>query len=190
MQFLIFIVLTSIQIYISILLLLVWMQWVKADLYNPFFQFIIKVTKSTVGPFRRFIPAISTIDTATLLVAYILTVANILFIMLATNTLALISVTLLPLSFIQLLNYSGKLVFCLILMRAILSWVGQGRQHIDYMLIQLTEPLILPIRRIVPPIGGVDFSSMIIMLLLIALNYLRLDILLFIDPIITNILFR
>lgn len=190
MQFLTFIVPTIIQLYIIILLLRVWMQWVRADFYNPFSQFVVKVTQPIVGPLRRFIPAIGAIDTATLLVTYILTVANILFVMWATNTLALISITLLPLSFIQLLTYAGKLVFWLILIRAILSWISQGRNPIDYMLMQLTEPLMSPIRRIIPAMGGLDFSAMIVMLILIALNYLRLDILLFIDPTITSILFQ
>uniref|UniRef100_A0A3B0MN78 YGGT family protein n=1 Tax=Arsenophonus endosymbiont of Trialeurodes vaporariorum TaxID=235567 RepID=A0A3B0MN78_9GAMM len=189
MQFLTFIVPTIIQLYIIILLLRVWMQWVRADFYNPFSQFVVKTTQPIVGPLRRFIPAIGAIDTATLLVAYIITIANILFVMWATNTLALISIALLPISFIQLLTYAGKLVFWLILIRAILSWISQGRNPIDYMLMQLTEPLMSPIRRIIPAMGGLDFSAMIVMLILIALNYLRLDILLFIDPTITSILY-
>ncbi|WP_063654126.1 YggT family protein [Candidatus Arsenophonus triatominarum] len=189
MQFLTFIVPTIIQLYIIILLLRVWMQWVRADFYNPFSQFVVKTTQPIVGPLQRFIPAIGAIDTATLLVAYILTIANMLFVMWATNTLALISIALLPINFIQLLTYAGKLVFCLILIRAILSWISQGRNPIDYMLMQLTEPLMSPIRRIIPAMGGLDFSAMIVMLILIALNYLRLDILLFIDPTITSILY-
>ncbi|HGJ5875959.1 MAG TPA: YggT family protein [Arsenophonus sp.] len=189
MQFLTFIIPTIIQLYIIILLLRMWMQWVSADFYNPFSQFVVKTTQPIVGPLRRFIPAIGAIDTATLLVAYIFTLANILFIMWATNTLALKNIALLPISFIQLLTYAGKLVFWLILIRAILSWISQGRNPIDYMLMQLTEPLMSPIRRIIPAMGGLDFSAMIVMLILIALNYLRLDILLFIEPTITSILY-
>ncbi|MFS1539727.1 MAG: YggT family protein [Candidatus Phlomobacter fragariae] len=189
MQFLTFIVPTIIQLYIIILLLRIWMQWVRADFYNPFSQFVVKTTQPIVGPLRRFIPAIGAIDSATLLVAYIFTVGNILFVMWATNTLTLISITLLPISFIQLLTYAGKLVFWLILIRAILSWISQGCNPIDYMLMQLTEPLMSPIRRIIPAMGGLDFSAMIVMLILIALNYLRLDILLFIDPTISSILY-
>ncbi|MFV9998062.1 MAG: YggT family protein [Arsenophonus endosymbiont of Dermacentor nuttalli] len=189
MQFLTFIIPTIIQLYIIILLLRMWMQWVSADFYNPFSQFVVKTTQPIVGPLRRFVPTIGAIDTTTLLVAYILTLANILFIMWATNTLALKSIALLPISFIQLLTYAGKLVFWLILIRAILSWISQGRNPIDYMLMQLTEPLMSPIRRIIPAMGGLDFSAMIVMLILIALNYLRLDILLFIEPTITSILY-
>lgn len=189
MQFLTFIVPTIIQLYIIILLLRVWMQLVRADFYNPFSQFVVKITQPIIRTLRSFIPAINAIDTTTLLVAFIFTIANILFVMWATNILSLISITLLPIGFIQLLTHAGKLIFWLILIRAVLSWISQGRNPIDYILIELTEPLMLPIRRIIPSIGGLDFSAMIVMLILIALNYLRLDILLFIDPTITSILY-
>ncbi|MFP3028911.1 MAG: YggT family protein [Arsenophonus sp.] len=189
MQFLTFIVPTIIQLYIIILLLRVWMQWVRADFYNPFSQFVVKTTQPIVGPLRSFISAIGSIDIATLFVSYFFTIANILFVMWATNTATLISIALLPISLIQLLTYAGKLVFWLILIRALLSWISQGRNHIDYMLMQLTEPLMSPIRHIIPAMGGLDFSAMIVMLILIALNYLRLDILLFIDPTISSILY-
>ncbi|BGI51192.1 MAG: YggT family protein [Arsenophonus endosymbiont of Ceratovacuna japonica] len=189
MQFLTFIVPTITQLYIITLLLRVWMQLVRADFYNPFSQFVIKVIQPIVGPLRNFIPTIGSIDIATLLVAFIFTIVHTIFIMWATNIFSLISIKLLLISLIQLLTYAGKLIFWLILIRSILSWISQGNNQIDYILIQLTEPLMLPIRNIIPAIGGLDFSSMIVMLILISLNYLRLDILIFIDPIITNILY-
>ena len=55
-------------------------------------------------------------------------------------------------------------------MRAILSWVSQGRNPIDYVLLQLTEPLLAPIRRIIPPLGGLDLSVLVLFLVLQALN--------------------
>ncbi|MFP3019486.1 MAG: YggT family protein [Arsenophonus sp.] len=189
MKFLTFIITIIIQVYIIILFLRVWMQFIGADFYNPFSQFVIKATQPIIEPFRRFIPIIGSIDTAALLVSYIISVGNILFVIWSINTIALVSITLLPISFIQLLIYPGKLFFWLILIRAILSWISQGNNPIDYMLIQLTEPLMSPIRKIIPAIGGLDLSSMIVILILIALNYLRFDILLFIDPTITSILY-
>ncbi|WMY95638.1 MAG: YggT family protein [Arsenophonus sp.] len=188
MQFLSFIIPTIIQLYIIILILRIWMQLVKSDIYNPFVQFVIKSTQPIIGHIRHLIPS-SAIDTPSLLIAYIITLSNIIFVMWATNSLALISITLIPISIMQLLNYIGKLIFWLILIRSLLTWISQGRHPIDYMLIELTEPLIAPIRQIIPPFSGLDFSSMIIMLILIALNHLRLDILLFIDEKLTNILY-
>lgn len=70
-----------------------------------------------------------------------------------------------------------------------MSWISQGRNPVDYLLYQLTEPLMAPIRRIIPAMGGLDFSAMIVMFILIALNYLRSDISLMIDPTLTGILY-
>ncbi|NHX34264.1 YggT family protein, partial [Escherichia coli] len=57
------------------------------------------------------------------------------------------------------------------------------------LLYQLTEPLMAPIRRIIPAMGGLDFSAMIVMFILIALNYLRVDISLMIDTSLTAMMY-
>ncbi|MBC5789537.1 YggT family protein [Providencia sp. JGM181] len=189
MQTIVFVVTTLIQLYIFVLLLRVWMQCVRADFYNPFSQFVVKATQPIVGPLRRLIPSVGSIDTATLLVAFVLAIADIIFGMWATNMLPAIGLTILPMGLILLLTYIGKLIFWMILIRAILSWVSQGRNPVDYLLFQLTEPLMAPIRRIIPAMGGLDFSAMIVMFILIALNYLRVDVSLMIDPALTAMLF-
>lgn len=189
MQTLLFVVTTVIQLYIFVLLLRVWMQWVRADFYNPFSQFVVKATKPIVTPLRRVIPAIGPIDSASVVVAFVLAIASIIFSLWATNTLPIMGITIIPIGIILLLTYIGKLIFWMILIRAIMSWVSQGRNPIDYLLYQLTEPLMAPIRRIIPAMGGLDFSAMIVMFILIALNYLRLDVSLMIDPTLTGILY-
>lgn len=190
MQFLTFIIPTIIQLYIIILLLRVLMQYVKADFYNPFSQFVIKVTQPIIEPFRCLIPTVGNIDIISLLVAYMLTIINIFFVILITKKITLISLTLLPISFIQLLSYLGKLFFLLLLIRSILNWITKWHNPIDYAIIRLlTEPIISLIHRIIPSVNGLDFSAIIAMLILIALNYLRLNILIFIDPSISTILY-
>lgn len=47
----------------------------------------------------------------------------------------------------------------------------------DYVLLQLTEPLMAPVRRIIPAMGGLDFSAMVVILVLYMLNYLGMDLL-------------
>jgi len=56
-----------------------------------------------------------------------------------------------------------------------MSWVSQGRSPIEFVLIQLTEPLMAPIRRLLPAMGGIDFSAMGVIILLYLLNYLGMD---------------
>ena len=58
--------------------------------------------------------------------------------------------------------------------RAILSWFSRGQFYTDELLAQLTEPLIAPIRRIIPPLGMIDISFMIFVFILMFLNLLDL----------------
>lgn len=176
MNFLNFVILTLLQLYTSVLLLRVWMQCVRADFYNPFSQFIVKITQPVIRPLRSFIPSIGSIDTASVLLAYVLILLGIIIPSYLSGTSIPFSL-MFPFAFIELLTAAGKMIFWLIIIRAILSWVSQGRNPIDHLLFQLTEPLMAPIRRIIPAMGGLDFSAMIVILVLYALNYLRVDVL-------------
>ncbi|KLU19844.1 YggT family protein [Proteus cibarius] len=176
MNFLNFVILTLLQLYTSVLLLRVWMQCVRADFYNPFSQFIVKITQPIVRPLRSIIPSIGPIDTASVLLAYVLILLGIIIPSYLSGTSIPFSL-MFPFAFIELLTAAGKMIFWLIIIRAILSWVSQGRNPIDHLLFQLTEPLMAPIRRVIPAMGGLDFSAMIVILVLYALNYLRVDVL-------------
>lgn len=81
MNFLNFVILTLIQLYISVLLLRVWMQCVRADFYNPFSQFVVKITQPVVRPLRRIIPSIGSIDTASVILAYVLVLLEIILLL-------------------------------------------------------------------------------------------------------------
>lgn len=69
-----FLVTTVINLYVKVLLLRIWMQWARCDFYNPFSQFVVKVTQPVVKPLRRVIPSVGPLDTASLLLAYVLSV--------------------------------------------------------------------------------------------------------------------
>ena len=68
-----FLVKTLIDLYVMVLLLRIWMQWSRCDFYNPVAQFVVKVTQPIVKPLRRILPALGPIDTASLLLAFVLT---------------------------------------------------------------------------------------------------------------------
>lgn len=173
-----FLVKTIIDLYAMILLLRVWMQWARADFYNPLAQFVVRLTQPVVRPLRRIVPALGPIDTASLLLAFVLmTVKYPLLLLIQSGG---ITFTLYNLLFglISLLKTAGYLVFWAVIIRAILSWVSLGRggpSPLDYVLHQLTEPLMAPIRRIIPAMGGLDFSAMVVILILYLLNYLGMD---------------
>lgn len=154
---------------LMLLVLRVWLQLVRADFYNPLSQFIVKVTNPAVIPLRRVIPGFGGVDVATLLLAF--TVATLKFIIVPLlNGGDFNIISSLYLGFIYLIKQSGVLLFMLMLVMALMSWVVQGYNPTQAIFHQLTEPFLKPIRRIVPSIGGLDLSILIAFLLLNVIN--------------------
>ena len=69
-----------------------------------------------------------------------------------------------------LLKTIGSLIFWVLLLMAVMSWVSQGRSPVEYVLMQLADPLLRPIRNLLPSMGGIDFSPMVLVLLLYVIN--------------------
>ncbi|EMH4163848.1 YggT family protein [Pluralibacter gergoviae] len=166
MKTLTFLLSTVIELYTMIVLLRVWMQWARCDFYNPFSQFVVKATQPIVGPLRKIIPAMGPIDSASLLVAFVLCVlkAIVLFMVITFQPIIWISAILI------LLKTIGLLIFWVLMLMAIMSWVSRGRSPVEFVLMQLADPLLRPIRRLLPSMGGIDFSPMVLVLLLYAVN--------------------
>ncbi len=160
-----------------VLILRLWMQRVRVNFYNPFTQFIVKITQPIIGPLRKVIPSIGRIDTATWFLLYLFAVIKIIFVLYfnLTNT-PIFSIEYLLYAVAAIVHDAGNLLFWLLLFRAILSWVSRGQSGADELLAQLTEPFIAPIRRIVPPLGMIDISFMIFVFILMFLNMLAFDI--------------
>lgn len=176
MQSLTFLLSTFIDLYVFILLLRVWMQAARVDFYNPFSQFVVKVTQPVVAPLRRLIPGIGGWDIATLLLVVVIQIIKFPLIAVVQTGAAFWSSGYLLLGLLATVKAIGKMIFWVLLIRALLSWVSQGRSPMDYVLFQLTEPLLAPLRRILPPMGGLDLSVMLLSIILIALNYLGTDV--------------
>ncbi|PXZ05985.1 YggT family protein [Gilliamella apicola] len=166
----------TISLYVLILRL--WMQLARVNFHNPFTQFIVRITQPIIGPMRRAIPSIRRIDTATWLLFYGVALLKIIFIFrFQLLDAPLFTPYYLLFALAAMVHAFGHLIFWLLLFRAILSWVSRGQSITDELLAQLTEPLIAPIRRIIPPIGVIDISFMIFVFILMFLNLLAIDLL-------------
>ena len=156
---------------LMILVLRVWLQLVRADFYNPFSQFIVKVSNPLVIPLRRVIPSLGGVDLATIILAYVFATLTFIIIPLINNgPIELISA--LYLGSIYLIKQTGVLLFIIMLVTALMSWVVQGHNPTQMIFHQLTAPVLAPIRRVVPSIGGLDLSVLIAFLLLNVINIL------------------
>lgn len=166
----IFLVSTLFNLYLMVVILRLWLQLARADFYNPFSQFIVKATHPIVGPLRRVIPSLGRFDTATLVLAIGVAALKLIVLSLIVGG-SINPIAIAILSVIDVIKETLSLMFWVLLLRAVLSWISQGQSPIEYALYQLTEPLLAPIRRIIPPIGGLDLS---VLIAIIALQFLQL----------------
>ena len=150
------------------------MQWARADFYNPMSQMVVKVTNPLVIPLRRIIPGFGGLDMASVLLALIIAFAK-LALLKSMNVLLTDWLTLSLFAVLTILKKTGSMIFWVLLIRAILSWVSQGRNPIEHVMHQLTEPFLAPIRRILPALGGLDLSVLVAFIGLQAINFLLGD---------------
>ncbi len=155
-----YLVSTLFDLYIMSVLLRLILQWVRADFYNPLSQFLVRITSPLLVPLRRLIPSIGRLDTAAVVLVLILEIAN-LVIITSINDLTLAWAQLLGLAITKLLMAVLWLYFFLILAVVILSWVGGRARHpLIPLMYQLTDPVLRPIRKLLPAIGGFDLSPL------------------------------
>ncbi len=168
---LVYLISTITDLYVTAILLRLLLQWVKADFYNPLSQFLIKVTNPVLVPARRLVPSIGKLDTASVVVMLLLELIQLVLISLLSKTdygfQFLLLFALQKLLVTLLLTY-----FVLIIARVLISWLAnQSRHPLIPLVHQLTEPVLRPFSRLVPPLGGVDLSPLFA---LIALRFLLL----------------
>ncbi|NLJ93616.1 MAG: YggT family protein [Aeromonadales bacterium] len=169
-----FLINTVCNLYLMVVLLRIWLQLVRADFYNPISQFTVKATQPILKPLRRFIPGFWGVDMAAVVLA-ILVVSVKLALLYALNPNLLYDTPLSALVLFVILSIiktAGTMLFWVMLIQALLSWVSQGRSPVEYMLFQLTGPILAPLRRIIPPLGGLDLSVLVAFIILQALNLL------------------
>ncbi|QSX32854.1 YggT family protein [Shewanella avicenniae] len=166
-----FLVSTIFDLYLMVVILRIWMQLARADFYNPFSQFVVKATHPIVKPLRRVLPSIGNLDTASVVLALAVVILKIVALTLIAGAQFDIVATLL-FAVVSVFKQAGVLLFYLLIIRAIMSWVSQGSNPFEYVLYQLTEPFLGPIRRIIPPMGGLDLSVLVLFILLNFLNLL------------------
>ena len=168
---LIYLIGTITDLYVTAILLRLLLQWVRADFYNPLSQFLIKATNPVLVPARRIIPSIGKLDTASVVVMLVLELVQLAII-------SQLSQAGFEIQFLLLFAAKKLLVtllityFVLIIARVIISWIANQSKHPMIPLVfQLTEPVLRPFSKLLPPIGGIDLSALFA---LIALRFLLL----------------
>lgn len=158
----------------SILLLVVvlrfLLQLARADFYNPLSQGIVKVTKPMLMPLRRIIPGVFGIDVAAIVLMILLQLLTILMLGSVHGQMVLFAYPFHSLAWAVLacITLVSNVYFWSIIIMIIGSWIAPGSRHPLLALAnQLVEPLMAPIRRVIPPLGGViDVSPILVIVVL------------------------
>lgn len=154
-------------------LLRVLLPLARADFRNPLSQALLTLTNWLVMPLRRVLPPIGRIDTAS--IAALLAVqfgATLVLFRLQTGVL-MPFVQLIVTSLRMLLMTILLLFTVLIFIYALLSFIAPGvRSPATSLLGSLCEPMLAPLRRILPAVGGLDFSPLVAIVGLQALRLL------------------
>ena len=155
---LVFIVNALTSLYLLVLILRFWLPWLRADFRNPLAQGILTLTSPVIVPLRRIVPSFGRLDSATVLVAFVIQYAAIWLILLILGTSAGIGDIAIT-ALVKLVMLSINLFMFAIFVRIILSWISPGQYNPATAIIgTLTEPVLRPFRRFIPSIGGMDIS--------------------------------
>jgi YggT family protein len=166
-EILVYLIQTLLSLYLIAVLLRFLLQLVRADFYNPISQFLVKLTNPPVLPLRKVIPGYGGLDLASLLLAFVLQLLGIVA-MLLVNGQGLPGIPLLlAWSALGVVGLLINIYFFALLAMIILSWVAGGSRHpAIYLLHQITEPVMAPLRKLLPPMGGMDFSPILVFILI------------------------
>jgi YggT family protein len=175
---LVFIINTVFGLYTAAVLLRFLMQQVRADFYNPLAQAVMKITNPLLLPLRRLIRPWHRIDTASLLLILVLQLINVVLVTWLANLthgeddrFAYGPGFILMWTALKLIYILVNLYFFTILVEVLMSWFNQGRSPMDGLLRPLNAPLLRPVRRVLPPFSGLDFSPLVVLLLLQVVGY-------------------
>lgn len=144
----------------------VYAQWVRAPFRNPVGQFIIAVTDWAARPLRRVVPGLFGIDLASLLAAWLV---QIVYFGIMAGLSGLVMVTpgailgVVLLAALAVLRTFVYLLMGVVIVAALLSWINPY-SPVGPLFDALARPLLAPVRRLLPLLGGIDLSPLVVLL--------------------------
>lgn len=164
------------SLYLLIIMLRFVLQLVRANFYNPLSQFAVRATQPLLKPLRRIIPSLFGLDMSSLVLAIIVQM-----ILMALTLLLAYGTTGDPLHLLiwAIIGITGlflNIFFYALIISVILSWVAPGSHNPGAELVnQITEPLLAPLRRVLPSMGGLDISPILAFMIIKLLDMLVIN---------------
>lgn len=159
-----FLIETLFGLYILAFMLRFLLALVRADFYNPVCQFLVKITNPVLIPLRRIIPSAGKFDTSTIIAMFVLQViALVLVLLFRGQPLSPTFISVRAIS--ELVELFLNIFLFAILIQVILSWINPGTYNpVVSILYSLTDPVLRPARQMIPAMGGLDLSPIIVLI--------------------------
>lgn len=156
---------TLLNLYLCAVILRIVLAWVRADFYNPISQLVWKITQPVLAPFQKSIPRWRRLDVPA---ALFLVVLGLVYVQVALwlfgAGLSIAASVLFAL--LKIVVLAGNLYTVSLTFQAILSWFGPGVNNpASNILWSMNEPVLRPLRRLIPPISGFDLSPLFAIIL-------------------------
>ena len=164
----IFLVELSFDIFILALILRYLFTIVRIDSLNPLSSLIIKITNPLLKPLRRTIPGYFGIDWSSVLALFLVQGIEIILIALIVNGVTPVIGGLVILTIAHLLRMILYIYLFVILIQVIISWINPYAYNnpIIKIMYQISMPVLRPVRKLIPSSGGLDFSPLIILVII------------------------
>lgn len=155
-----FLITTLISLYVLAVMLRFLLGVVRADFYNPVSQFLVRITNPLLVPLRKVIPVIGKFDTGAVVLMLALQLLSVVIVVsLRGASVPFLTVFLYAIGELFMLLINIFLIS--IVVQVILSWINPGTYSpVNSLLYSLTNPILKPIQRVIPPLSGIDLSPL------------------------------
>jgi YggT family protein len=170
---LLFLINTVFDLYVYLLAIRVILVWVGANYFDPFTQLVVKFTDVVVKPLRRYVPTVRRVEIASIIIILLIEILKFY----ADSFLSYVTPVFLGILLLALgdaIKIFLFVFFYAIVLQAILSWM-QPYSDVNRLLALFTSPIMRPLHRVIPTVGGFDITPIPALILLQLLIMLCAD---------------
>ena len=154
------------SLYLCLVVLRTMLQASGADFYNPISQFVVKATQPPLGILRRAIPRGRRFDPALLVLAMVVQAIVLGGLLVLAGYIPSV-VQLITWSAVGLIGLVVNTYLIAMVIMIVVSWIAPGSHHPAVRLVyQITEPVMAPVRSLLPAMGGLDFSPIVVFIVI------------------------
>ena len=154
------------SLYLYLVVLRTMLQASGADFYNPISQFVVKATQPPLGILRRAIPRGRRFDPALLVLAMVVQAIVLGGLLVLAGYIPSV-VQLITWSAVGLIGLVVNTYLIAMVIMIVVSWIAPGSHHPAVRLVyQITEPVMAPVRSLLPAMGGLDFSPIVVFIVI------------------------